>query len=124
MNAILPALLVLIPVALLVYLLTRKKADAGSGSPATGHGDDMIINEDRKRLYRAMKRYFLEEKIAEDDWRAFEYLDGLARESLKDRALLTKKMASWLKVSPEEAAETLERVLEAIQTVKQRSKND
>jgi hypothetical protein len=117
---ILPGLLLAVLLAVIVLLILRRRSSDSSDQPAPEHGSDLIVDMGRKRLYVAMKHYFLEEKQAEDDWRGFEYLDALPQGVKQSRPELEKKIAARFRISPAVAAEMLTRILAAVQEVKKR----
>ncbi len=123
MTEILPWLLVAIPVVVVALLLLRRRASTPADGEPREYGADLIVDQYRKRLYLAMKRYFLEERRSEEEWRAFEFLDELPKGAMKNRAELQRKLAARFKIDPAEAGRRLERVLEGIQKVKQRSRS-
>lgn len=118
----LPVLLSVALVALIVFIIFRKKASDESVGPQTDSDSDMILDRGQQRLHMAMKKYLLEEMQSEDEWRAFDFLRGLLEGSKLERAELVDALAAEFDITEREASQRLTRVEKAVQEVRKKAK--
>jgi hypothetical protein len=121
MGQFLPLLIGVVIIAILLLVKSRKKSDDSGDGSGQGYGSDMMVDPGRKRLYDAMRRYYLDEQDDRDGWIAFQFVEGLSAEGRKDRTLLVKRMSTELKIPLSDASQRLKDVVAAIQKVKGRS---
>lgn len=117
------SVLFLIPVALVaivvLFFLLKKK----TGLPLESHtsrDSDMILDRGQQRLHVAMREYLVDEMKSEDEWRTFDFIQGIHEGSKLGRAELEKRLAAEFKIDKREAGKRLTNVLKAVQTVKQK----
>jgi hypothetical protein len=60
---------------------------------------------------------------ADEDWRTFEFIDGLPKSEIKNRAELEKKVAARFRIKQTEAVRRVKVVLDAFHKVKERVKS-
>ena len=119
----LPLLLSVALVALIVFVVFRKKSSKGAADSQTDSSSDMILDRGQQRLHVAMRQYLLEEMKSEDEWRAFDFLQGLLEGSKMERPELEEKLVAEFDIDAREAGKRLSRVLKAVQEVRMRAKS-
>ena len=110
-------------VALIVFVVFRKKSSKGAADSQTDSSSDMILDRGQQRLHVAMRQYLLEEMKSEDEWRAFDFLQGLLEGSKMERPELEEKLVAEFDIDAREAGKRLSRVLKAVQEVRMRAKS-
>ena len=119
----LPGLLALALIALIVFVVFRKKASQGSPASQTDRDSDMTLDRGQQRLHAAMKQYLQEEMRSEEEWRAFDFLQGLQDGSRLGRSELAEKLAVEFNITEHEAGKRLTRVMRATQEVRKRARS-
>lgn len=119
----LPGLLALLLIALVVFVAFRKKASKGSADSQTRPESNTSLDRGQRRLNVAMKRYLVEEMRSEEEWRAFDYLQGIQDASKLGRSDLEEKLAIEFNITAHEAGKRLNRIMRATREVRKRARS-
>ena len=117
----LPGLLALAFIVLVVFIVYRKKASRGAANSQTRRESSQSLDRGQRRLHVAMKRYLLDEMRSEEEWRAFDFLQGLEDASKLGRSGLEEKLAIEFNITAHEAGKRLNRIMRATHEVRKRA---